>query len=105
MALTNIFREPRREITETMVGLAAVTALCIAGLKFRQFAFPDLRENLVGCAIAGIIMIIVLSVIAMGLIVALHSVGDAICKKGQIIGIRILTRIHLWAQRKLIQHD
>ena len=88
MALSNIFREPRREITEQVFGTAAV-GIPIAFVWWASGQVPDgwydatstlgyIAERgltMLGIAVAGAIGLI----IVVGLALLTHSVGEDIC--------------------------
>lgn len=88
MALSNIGREPRREITEQLFGVAVLGALIVAdynfGLWFQKITGgPDH-----GCPwpvgmIAGVMVFIIL----IGLWFAAHELGEIVC--GWLKAIRI----------------
>lgn len=83
MALSNIFREPRREITESIAGIV-VLALCIIPVHLFATWFRDvvsakdpgqrLFVMVVGYLLAGA-AVFVLCVLAF----ATHALGESIC--------------------------
>jgi len=80
MALTNIFREPRREITESVIGITIIGALGYADLKFarwlQEVSGPGYNEvpwplgMMVGLLVAAVFIF---------LLFLTHEVGDSIC--------------------------
>ena len=79
MALTNIFREPRREITESLFGI-----LLVGGYLWLDFLFArcvvdenshDYAGDVVFCMFGGFLGTIAL----IGLIFFTHFVGEEIC--------------------------
>ncbi len=110
MALSNIFREPQREITETAIGVLVVGPILIMTYIVGHF-FADLTWNpqhirgdngaLEVCpypvwlgvmcilsAIAGLITFGVSSLIA----IITHDIGEGICDKLQRDGIHLRPR-------------
>lgn len=100
MALSNIFREPRREITESVVGIVAVgttiaLAFYIDNLFARWFAsqmrHPDSGDWYFGMFIGFIGMIAALF-IGSGLLVITHEIGDSLCDALEAWGIQMRPR-------------
>lgn len=100
MALSNIFREPRREITESAVG-----TVLAGGLIYADYAFGYWLSNYAGCYSSndgicrheipwGLGMLIGLfCMIVLGLFIFLtHEIGDAICNALQRQGIHLRPR-------------
>ena len=94
MALSNIFREPRREITESIVGILALAAFGWLDWKYAEWLCrddircherPDLYAlgMILGAALAIAIFIIV---------VFTHFLGDQICAALQRGGIHLRPR-------------
>lgn len=94
MALSNIFREPRREITETLIGIAVAGMLLILDyymataypipiidssyierVGISMFAYPVM----LGIALAGILLA------AAGV----HALGESICDSLQAAGVHL----------------
>ena len=80
MALSNIFREPRREITESVAGVAVVIAVLLPaflfGLWFQRVALP---HNVVQGRILGTLFGAILSAVCLGALFFTHFVGEGIC--------------------------
>lgn len=100
MALSNIFREPRREITETVVGVC-VGGPVIAGLLWLDYWFAinvcgadswsfTSREAPIPVAmIFGLLCGFITCLIAVGLAVAIHGLGDRVCNVLDQSGLRL----------------
>lgn len=92
MALSNIFREPRRETTETAVGVAMVAGVCavvIGAPVCISWAMPGLDF------VDGVLLLCGLAASLMGLwLVALaaHSLGEVVCDALQRRGIHLRPR-------------
>jgi hypothetical protein len=103
MALSNIFNEPRREITETAIG-AAIAAAFFAGLYVwgsHEYANGD-RLCLPGCdsraAYLAVFMIlltigfVVGGVIIAGIAIGIHALGESICNRLEDAGLHLRPR-------------
>lgn len=96
MALSNIFSEPRREITETAIGLAIAVPLVGADLLFgiAGHATEPSVPIIVGMAF-GLVIVVGLGVAAVLIFAALaliHKLGEAVCNKLQNRGIHLRPR-------------
>lgn len=95
MALSNIFREPRREIVETVVGAAIVLPLIYAdyqfGLWFQARNSSQETAHLVFGMIVGLFGLAIAGVILTGI----HALGDAVCNRLQerVIHLRPKQRV------------
>ncbi len=93
MALSNIFREPRREITESVVGIAAIglalaPSYWVAGwLSQMDQTIPMPVAILFGFILVGMAYLVVAIFLAIT-----HGVGDAICDTLDRRGIRLRPR-------------
>jgi H+/Cl- antiporter ClcA len=96
MALSNIFREPRREITETVVGIAVVAVL----LGADYFAARELQKipGWSDCPLL-VAMVLIPGAIAMGWGLGLfrlpqiaHAIGEDACEALQRHGIHLRPR-------------
>lgn len=94
MALSNIFREPRREITESVVGLTIAGGLLWADCRFARwlqnvwpYTTPDAPPLIVGM-IFGLVGVMV----AMMFFALTHALGDGICNVLQTRGIHLRPR-------------
>jgi len=75
MALSNIFNEPRRELTETFVGILIVSAVLLI-----DYAFASLLENYTGLPwSAGMILGILSIIVVIGFLIVIHAIGEEIC--------------------------
>ena len=85
MALSNIFREPRREITESAVGLTIVGGVAYADYRFGvwfEHATTGLGSLACPCALGmliGPLGAVLAALMSFLILVATHELGDAIC--------------------------
>lgn len=80
MALSNILNEPRREITETLIGLVPIVALLYCDYRFALWfqAFTGGPEK--GCPWPGGLLIgLLIFMFGLLLLLAIHFVGEEIC--------------------------
>ena len=101
MALSNIFREPRREITESIVGLIVaigpVTAFCIAdyyGAVWASVAwFDGTTSTFWGCAIV-LIPMCIFGIVFFGwlALILTHAIGDDVCDALEERGLQLRPR-------------
>ena len=98
MALSNIFREPGREITETLVGIAVVGTI-LAVILPADYYFARWFEEITGGANGGcpwplgMILIGPMAAIGVGLVaVFIHEVGDIVCDSLEERGIQMRPR-------------
>ena len=79
MALNNIFREPRREITESIFGLVVVGGYFWLDYRFALWAAPeDIQSNHI--AIFPVMLFGVILTFVLALLVSFaHFVGEEIC--------------------------
>lgn len=96
MALSNIFREPRREITESVVGLALVGVFAWCDYRFACWLQDYTGLDSAGfhnipwgfgmfVGVAGAIVIVFL-------VFATHALGEGICNSLQRGGIHLRPR-------------
>lgn len=86
MALSNIFREPRREITESVVGIAAV-AFVLGGFAWLDYSIAvaswaqnGSHPNDFGDYLVGATFLLILGGIALGILTVMtHAIGEGIC--------------------------
>lgn len=96
MALSNIFREPRREITETVVGI--VIAVPSIWLDYRfALQFPTWMEppDIVAywfCVALGMICGVLIPLALVLLLMAVHGIGNAVCNALQGHGLYLRPR-------------
>ena len=85
MALSNIFREPRREITETIVGALVILVPLTALLVIDYWVVTKLLKNPDKLEDVAIGMVLLLPGMAIGLAVlgmlaeVFHAAGERIC--------------------------
>jgi len=100
MALSNIFREPRREITETILG-AIVLAAPMAGLGFSSYYLAVIiseTDNIpfFGALLFSIPFTIIYTTMLVGIVIAiflaLHKVGEDICDALERRGLHLRPR-------------
>jgi hypothetical protein len=93
MALSNIFQEPRREITESAIGLALFGVAVWGDYRFGCFynasGYGPVTEGMVAGALVGILLFMVLVVIAY----ATHAIGESVCNAAQAMGIHLRPRV------------
>jgi hypothetical protein len=100
MALSNIFREPRREITETVVGMALVTVPIAAdyfaalGLQklsggWNEFPWP---WGMVFVPFGVIIVATVGAAVGLGFPLVVHAIGEIACEALEERGIHLRPR-------------
>lgn len=100
MALSNIFREPRREITESVIGVATCV-LVAAAFYWVDDYFATMFMNsgrhhdagdwwfamLMGIPLAG-----GFGALSVGLLIATHEFGDVICDMAESRGMQLRPR-------------
>lgn len=83
MALSNLRREPRRELIEQGFGALVVIAWVIADYLFIPWSGHLLgikkADDMVGWAILGSILFAVAPFIFMFLLLAMHGLGEMVC--------------------------
>lgn len=94
MALSNIFREPRREITETVVGVLAVTPLMWTAYAFANW-FVTAVENpppyVIALVMGAVVSLVALMVVWVTLYLT-HVVGEVTCGLLENAGLRLRPR-------------
>ncbi len=92
MALTNILREPRREITETVVGLAIIVPIVYLDYRFALW-FEEATGPDKSCPwpIGMMFGVMIAILIVMGA-VAIHILGTGICNWLENNGIQMRPR-------------
>lgn len=92
MALSNIFREPRREITEQVIGSVVVSGLVIADYKFaRWFEIATIPVGACPWPV-GMVLGVVAGIAVLGVVLAAHGLGDAICNRLAEAGMELRPR-------------
>lgn len=83
MALTNILREPRRELTETVVGLALVGPLVVADYYFAAWLqSADHEPNPLPIPlgmILGVSSLVGCVAVLVAVLMVVHVIGEALC--------------------------
>ena len=96
MALSNIFREPRREITESVVGLSIFGVFLYGDYHLTKWALAELPHGGPPLPIA-MILVGVGIFFACGfsflILVLTHALGDAICNALQRNGVHLRPRV------------
>lgn len=92
MALSNIFREPRREITETVVGVAFVALPIGADALFgRWFAYhvAERPSEWFSMLVIGMLVGMMGLLLTIGAAMFIHLVGEDLCNALDDRGIRL----------------
>ena len=88
MALSNILKEPRREITEQLVGTLVIFGLPVADAIFAHCAPWDMMG--IGLSLGTILALGVAAVVAVANIV--HAIGEATCNALEARGVHLRPR-------------
>lgn len=96
MALSNIFREPRREITESVIGLAAFGTFVLIDYQFGCWLENRVGYSPPGDAVfpwfLGMLMGVGLLAFIFVVLMVTHTLGDTICDGLQGAGINLRPR-------------
>lgn len=99
MALSNIFNEPRREITETVVGLGVVgsavagfLSLDYATVRWLEAVYGEGRDPFVLKTVLVGILLGFCGSILVGLLFLTHAAGDNICTALERRGVQMRPR-------------
>jgi hypothetical protein len=96
MALSNIFREPRREITESVVGIAAAGAVIGGGLWLDYEAALWLgaskADGICLCMAFLPLGVILTAILLMSVLELTHDLGDKLCTRLEAAGIYLRPR-------------
>lgn len=93
MALSNIFREPRREITESVVGLAVGVSAIWADYEFAIWFKEATGSINGGCPWPlGMLLGAIFAFLLVMFVFATHALGDGICDALQSRGIHLRPR-------------
>lgn len=79
MALSNIFREPRREITESAVGIAIASIVIYGDWWFACWFQETVAHDDKQIRVIGMLVGILAAIIITGLVFLTHWVGEEIC--------------------------
>ena len=95
MALSNILREPRREITETAIGVAVVGIPIALDYVFGVAVSDDKHPVWLGMLLGAVLLALAFLATAGVLIVVLgiHEVGEGICNTLQKRNIHLRPRV------------
>jgi hypothetical protein len=94
MALSNIFREPRREITETTVGIL-VFAIVAAPLAYADYLFAKAAtkpEDFYFFLFLGLGIAVIVSLAGAMLFAVVHAIGQGICNALEGRGVHLRPR-------------
>src|SRR5690349_5692998 len=94
MALSNIFREPRREIIETVVGIGALVPFGVVDYYFGRFlqeSTPD-HPPLVAGMMLGILVIPFAAFFLVVAAAVVHGIGEEVCGALQNRGVHLRPR-------------
>lgn len=80
MALTNVFREPRRELTESAVGLGIFSVYLFLDYQFSIWFQAATIDGNGGCPWGlGMLIGLILTMISILVLFATHEFGDFVC--------------------------
>lgn len=93
MALGNLMREPRRELTESAVGLLIFGAVIAAdyafGMWLQSYAGLDHNSRAEIPWPIGMMIGVIVAGLGFATLILTHALGEAICDKLQDNGIRL----------------
>lgn len=94
MSLTNIRREPRREITESVVGLVIVAVPIWADYRFaRWFEQVTVQPNNSGCPWPlGMLLGLFVALVFALMLILTHGLGTLACDALQNLGLHLRPR-------------
>lgn len=93
MALSNIFREPRREITETLIGVTAAVIIMVIPYYFAEWLEVASGGRTRGVPVfIGIFVGIALEATSVALLFFIHFIGEEICDWLDERGLRLRPR-------------
>ena len=90
MALSNIFREPRREITESVVGITVFSLIVVGPIALAWYAANDSIRQDHDMPWGGVFIIMILLQLAAA--AGTHALGEAVCNRLQRAGIHLRPR-------------
>lgn len=92
MALSNIFREPRREITESVVGIVSFVGV-VGGILYANYlVVTALGATKTVDLVFGSFFMIFVDMALIALLFLTHAIGDGICNVLQDRGIHLRPR-------------
>lgn len=95
MALSNIFREPRREIIESAIGLSIIAGLIIADYEVSLSVASEGKDHIADLVVGMIIFPIGLALLLLiGWVIlrVTHFIGEEICDSLEDAGVRLRPR-------------
>ena len=104
MALSNIFRELRREITETAVGLLVAVPLFAFDWWFSiklpewtactpaDYGAPPCAPFIINLLLVSPVCLLFLLLLGTGMAVAIHAAGEGLCDAMERHGLRLRPR-------------
>lgn len=88
MALSNIRNEPRREITEQLIGVAALLSIPFAAHYIATAWIGAVRTiDVVGFTVLLTLMLPIMAALAIGLFYLAHFIGEEICDGLRNMGV------------------
>jgi hypothetical protein len=98
MALSNIFREPRREITESAIGISAfvlivIGPLAIAWHSANAVAATDPHTPFLLIFVFVIIIELIVVVVVAGLTLLTHAIGEGVCNALARRGVELRPKV------------
>lgn len=93
MALSNILKEPRREITETVIGLLAFGPLMYWDVVLAGYLQPKhMDDPFFMLMVVAMVLLAFGIACALGLLLIVHAVGEALCDRIEQAGWQIRPR-------------
>lgn len=83
MALSNIFREPRREITESVIGVLALVPFCGLDWLVAKEALGGWKNGweMVGSLVFATIVIFLAALALAAVLAITHEIGEWVCDR------------------------
>lgn len=82
MALSNIFREPRREITETVIGVLTIVPITWLDYQFAVWFHKVSGGDEHGCPlILGMFFGVFVAIAFISFVFFIHTIGEVVCDK------------------------
>lgn len=94
MALSNMLNEPRREITETVVGLAIVAAFLAADYYLTAWirGIRNMEEMFWQTGVAVGVCMVCVSALLIVAAYAIHALGEGACNRLEDAGVQLRPR-------------
>ena len=93
MSISNVFREPRRELTEQLVGAAVVGVLLLFDWRFALWFQASVNPADKEFRIVGLIVGLGCLALLSGLTVFTHFIGEQVCDSLQRRGLHLRPRV------------